>query len=63
MITITSVSPGFSVPLRQPSLEVEHAATMPIANSSSGTARMMSVVREISVSAQPPRKPAMHARG
>ena len=32
---------------------------MPIANSSSGTARMMSVVREIRVSTQPPRKPAI----
>ena len=55
MITITSPRPGFSVPLRQPSWEVEHAATMPMANSSSGTERMMSHVREMRPSTQPPK--------
>ena len=54
MIRITRVSPGLTVPFRQPSLLVEHAATMPIAKSSSGIDRMMSVTREISVSIQPP---------
>ena len=39
-------------------MDVEHAATIPIANSSSGIDRMMSVVRDTSVSSQPPKKPA-----
>ena len=55
MITITSPSPGFSVPLRHPFFEVEQAATMPIANSSRGTERMMSMIRERTESAHPPK--------
>ena len=55
MITITRPAPGFSVPLRQPSFDVEQAATMPIAKSRSGTDRMMSMIREISESTQPPK--------
>src|SRR5680860_657514 len=43
MITITRLRPGFSVPWRQPSLDVEHAATIPIANRSSGTDIILSV--------------------
>ena len=58
MIAITIVRPGCSRPPRQPSL-VEHADARPRPSSSTGNASMMSITREISVSTQPRKKPAI----
>src|SRR5437763_7361636 len=56
---ITTVSPGLINPPRQPSFEVEQAATTPTAIRICGTARSTSAMRERSVSTNPPKNPAI----
>jgi hypothetical protein len=46
MTKMTRRFPGSMYPPRQPSLDEPHAATMPMANRRSGSARMMSMTRE-----------------
>ncbi len=56
---ITTLSPGWMWPPRQPSFVALHAATIPIEMSSCGTASITSEPRERAESVQPPRKPAI----
>src|SRR5690242_19740117 len=58
MTAITTVSPGLITPPRQPSFEVEHAATTPTAIRIWGTASSTSATRERIVSTSPPKNPA-----
>src|SRR3954467_9979113 len=55
---ITTVRPGLISPPRQPSFDVEHAATTPTAIRIWGTASSTSARRESIVSTTPPKKPA-----